>query len=46
MWRSCFGDEEQLILGIWDGTNKGCDCERTSFKKSALKAKLRMVVNI
>ena len=26
-------DEEKLILGIWDGTNKGCDCEGTSSKE-------------
>ena len=31
--KTCHGDEEKVIIGIWDGTVKGCDCDGNLFKE-------------
>lgn len=31
--KNCNFDEEKLILGIWDGTQEGCDCDGVIFEK-------------
>ena len=30
----CDGDEDKLILGIWDGTVEGCECNEIIYKQS------------
>ena len=35
--KSCRGDEEKLILGMWDGTIEGCECDGNILKEKCLE---------
>ena len=38
--KSCRGDEEELILGMWDGTIEGCECDGNILKEKCLEEQI------